>query len=154
MTANYTVYEHDVMNYHRSSTGHKTWHWTQIPEQELFHAGYITDFNKFRLTKRLKKHRGGGHLQEFGLDGLSFFSNTYHGIQAKKYNGMITEKKRPSCHSKDDTIKKLGDWIQTQKKNYAKNMKNDTIRQEWETFVEEYKHFFIAKKRKRLDEPS
>lgn len=93
MTADYTVYEHDVMNYHRSSTGHKTWHWTQIPEEELFHAGYITDFNKYRLAKRLKKHRGGGHLQEFGLDGLSRFSNTYHGIQAKKYNGMITANK-------------------------------------------------------------
>ena len=85
----YTLYEYDVMKQHRLTTGHKTWHWTQIPEQDLFNAGYITNFNKHRLTKRLKKNKG-GPIQEFGLDGLSLDLDTYHGLQAKKYTGTIT----------------------------------------------------------------
>eukprot|EP00966_Prymnesium_polylepis_P164284 3798194-Prymnesium_polylepis.1 len=41
------------------------------------------------------------------------------------------EKKRPSESSKDETTKKLGQWIGTQQKNYSKReqiMKEESIR--------------------------
>ena len=84
-TPEYTTYEYQVMDQHRQTTSHKTWHWNHIPEQELYNAGYITNFNKHRLAKRLKKNNG--QIGEFGLDGLAVdpTSNTYHGIQAKRY---------------------------------------------------------------------
>jgi superfamily II DNA or RNA helicase len=92
-TPEYTIYEYQVMDEHRQTTSHKTWHWNHIPEQELYNAGYITDFNKYRLAKRLKKNNG--QIGEFGLDGLAvdLTSNTYHGIQAKFYTGTITADK-------------------------------------------------------------
>ncbi len=89
----HTLYEYQVMEKHRSSTGHKTWHWIHIPEHHLYNAGYINDFNKHRLQKRLKKNNG--HIGEYGLDGLAMdtSSNTYHGIQAKLYQvATITSK--------------------------------------------------------------
>ncbi len=88
----YTEYEHQVMAYHRKTTSQKTWHWNCVPEQELYHSGFITDFNKHRLRKRLKKN---GKLGEFGLDGLALdtTSNTYHGVQAKNYTVTITADK-------------------------------------------------------------
>ena len=51
------------------------------------------------------------------------------------------EKKRPSTMSKDDTTKKLGQWICTQQTNYSKReciMKEESVRKKWEEFVEEY----------------
>jgi hypothetical protein len=93
-TPEYTIYEYQVMHRHRQTTSHETWHWKYIPEQELYNAGYITDFNKYRLAKRLKKNNG--QIGEFGLDGLAIdpTSNTYHGIQAKRYTiAKITDDK-------------------------------------------------------------
>jgi len=55
--------------------------------------------------------------------------------------------KRPSTQDKDGKIKKLGQWIQTQKTNYPKQkdiMKNQEIRQLWEEFVEKYGKYFLS----------
>jgi superfamily II DNA or RNA helicase len=52
----------------------------------------------------------------------------------------------PSKH-KDMNIKSLGVWISNQKKNYKKMeqiMKNEEIRNEWETFIEKYHHLFLS----------
>jgi hypothetical protein len=64
--------------------------------------------------------------------------------KVKKY---INENKcRPSCHSKDNDIKQLGQWIHNQQTNYNKNekiMKDTNIRIKWEQFIDEYKEYFI-----------
>eukprot|EP00966_Prymnesium_polylepis_P297976 6885288-Prymnesium_polylepis.1 len=57
------------------------------------------------------------------------------------------EKKRPSYGSKDETTKKLGQWINNQQINYSKReyiMKKESIRKKWDGFVEEYKVYFLS----------
>ena len=51
----------------------------------------------------------------------------------------------PSSHSEYIEIKKLGMWIDNQKKNYKNNkhiMKNEEIRKEWEKVMNDYKELF------------
>jgi Fe-S cluster biosynthesis and repair protein YggX len=53
-----------------------------------------------------------------------------------------TNKKRPSCMSKNAEEKKLGTWIRNQKNNYNKQkeaMKDPEKRKLWEEFCEKYK---------------
>jgi superfamily II DNA or RNA helicase len=53
----------------------------------------------------------------------------------------------PSTHDKDESIKKLGSWIGTQKNNYSKEkeiMKSPKIRKLWEKFQEKYSEYFIS----------
>ena len=64
------LYEFFATKHHHDSSGHTTWHWSVIPEDELFKAGWIHDFNKWRLMKRLK-NKNDRKIQEYGLDGLS-----------------------------------------------------------------------------------
>jgi hypothetical protein len=55
--------------------------------------------------------------------------------------------KLPSQSDNNDSIKKLGQWITTQKKNYAKKekiMKNYEIYELWEKFMEKYFEYFIS----------
>eukprot|EP00965_Chrysotila_dentata_P168215 5555027-Pleurochrysis_carterae.AAC.1 len=52
---------------------------------------------------------------------------------------------RPSQYSKDADEKRLGTWIGTQQKNYAKNthiMKDVDIREEWTRFVDAHNELF------------
>ena len=56
-------------------------------------------------------------------------------------------KKRPSNTNKNDSIKKLAAWINTQQNTYSKNkhiMKNLYIQKLWEEFIEKYNEYFIS----------
>jgi ribosomal RNA-processing protein 8 len=60
-------------------------------------------------------------------------------------NFINTNKKRPSEKSKNPTEKKLGQWLSHQIQNYKKNvqaMKDETKRESWSQFLEEYKEYF------------
>jgi superfamily II DNA or RNA helicase len=55
--------------------------------------------------------------------------------------------KRPSCSDKNENIKKLGNWIKIQNRNYKNNqqiMKEEDIRKLWEEFISDnkYKQYF------------
>ena len=79
------LYEFFATKHHHDSSGHTTWHWSVIPEDELFKAGWIHDFNKWRLMKRLK-NKNDRKIQEYGLDGLSRDKDGhYNGLQEKCY---------------------------------------------------------------------
>ena len=57
---------------------------------------------------------------------------------------MDKYKKSPSTIDKDPEIKKLGNWVSHQKKNYEKNveiMKNPIIRAEWESTLKKYAEY-------------
>jgi superfamily II DNA or RNA helicase/ribosomal protein S20 len=72
--------------------------------------------------------------------------------QVKKY--INKTEKRPSCHSKNGDIKKLGQWFGQQQKNYPKKteiMKNKEIRTIWEEFMKEYSHHFKTNEEKWND---
>ncbi len=68
--------------------------------------------------------------------------------EVKKY--IDENNKRPSAIDKDNNIKKLGNWIGHQVKNYSKKkeiMKNDMIRgKKWEEFINniKYKTYFLS----------
>jgi hypothetical protein len=51
--------------------------------------------------------------------------------------------KRPSCHSKDDETRKLGQWVDRQVQNYKKKkeiMKNEEIYNKWTEFINDPKY--------------
>ena len=80
---------------------------------------------------------------EYFLDNNTAWNNTL--AELKTY--LDTNKKRPSQKSKDQKIKTLGLWIQTQTTNYSKKayiMSDPEIRTEWHKFItsEQYKQYF------------
>lgn len=78
-------YELFATKYHFETTNHITWHWSIVPEDELFKAGWIHDFNKWRIMKK-EKNKKDKKIQEYGLDGLSKDSDgNYYGLQEKYY---------------------------------------------------------------------
>ena len=56
-------------------------------------------------------------------------------------------KKKPSYDNKNKEIKQLYKWLHHQQQNYKNNqdiMKDETIRKEYEAFIEKYKEYFIS----------
>jgi len=80
------------IDHHRSKHNHKTWHWNDVPEDHLYNAGYIHNFNEHRLRRlslfnncKLKNK-----YKDYGLDGLSLDSNgIYNGLQMKCWNSKV-----------------------------------------------------------------
>lgn len=60
--------KYEYINKHIELYSHKTWHWSSIPEMELFNSGYIINHNDHRM-KRLQPTDNS--YTEYGLDGLS-----------------------------------------------------------------------------------
>jgi superfamily II DNA or RNA helicase/uncharacterized protein (DUF736 family) len=68
----------------------------------------------------------------------------WHFTLQKVCEYMDDNKKAPSQKDKNPEIKKLGNWVYTQKQNYDKNdriMKNPEIRSKWEATLEKYKDY-------------
>ena len=84
-------YENDMINKHIQLYSHKTWHWSAIPEIELYNSGYIIDHTEHRM-KRLQQTTDINFYTEYGLDGLSYDGLSYHGIQVKCYSKKVTSK--------------------------------------------------------------
>ncbi len=89
-------YEYDVMEKHRSTYGHITYHWSNIPEDLLFECGFINEINdtKSMRERRLADKRDGivNSVQEYGLDGIAYEVlddktgvKRFYGIQCKNY---------------------------------------------------------------------
>jgi superfamily II DNA or RNA helicase len=62
---------------------------------------------------------------------------------------IASNDKLPSAKDKDPTIKRIGSWVSTQKKNYSPIiseskyiMKTPTIHKQWTDFIAKYKHAF------------
>jgi len=68
----------------------------------------------------------------------------------KKVEKYIDEnKKRPSSKDINDSIKKMGNWINAQQNNYLKKqkiMKNPDIQKLWEEFLEKYNEYLFLQK--------
>ena len=83
-------YEYQVINYHMIKFNHKIWHTSIIPEDELFNSGFITSYNKYRLTRIARNREACGKLVKFsdyGMDFLALDENgKYHAGQAKYYS--------------------------------------------------------------------
>jgi hypothetical protein len=67
----------------------------------------------------------------------------YMHNKVKEY--IDKHKKKPSSHDKNTYIKKIGNWIQIQKQNYANkknSMNNVKLYNVWTKFIDEYKIYF------------
>ena len=78
-----------------------------------------------------------------------FLSNNEEWLNNLKQveNYIIKNIKRPSAVDKDVEIKRLGNWLSKQIKNYSKNkdiMKDNTIKKVWVDFITKYKHYFLS----------
>lgn len=85
---------------------------------------------------------------EYFLINKEIWRNNFNNT--KKY--IEKNEKRPSCKDKNSHIKKLGDWLSQQQKNYSEKkriMTNKKIRKEWEDFTKEYKKYFLTNEETR-----
>ena len=76
------------------------------------------------------------------MDRIELWNNNLNLV--KKY--IDKNKMRPSSKSKNNEIKKLGMWLNTQNINYKNNkkiMKEKNIREIYENFIKDYKEYFI-----------
>jgi superfamily II DNA or RNA helicase len=88
-----TEYEYEVIRQHRALPNTEVWHWSNTPEDHLYDAGYITDYNKLRLERLMNKKdktQDTNRLKDYGIDALvrrKCGENTYayDAIQAKYY---------------------------------------------------------------------
>ena len=85
-------YEHEMVRQHiMTHPNTDAYHWSVVPEQQLYESGYITDFSKHRLERlmRNKEAHEGNRVRDYGLDGLarSLMGSevVFHGLQAKYY---------------------------------------------------------------------
>jgi len=80
-------YEHYIVEYHFKKYKHTVWHWSRVPEEHLWNAGYINDFNKHRLERLASNKEGINRHKDYGLDGFALdLEKNYHGLQAKFYS--------------------------------------------------------------------
>jgi len=59
-------------------------------------------------------------------------------VHLKKFEYKSKYNKLPSKHDKDPEVKKLGEWILTQNKNYKNKtqiMSNEIIYNKWKNFI-------------------
>jgi len=86
-------YEHEMVRQHILTTpGTEAYHWSIVPEEYLYESGYITDFNKHRLERLMRKKdkkEGANRVRDYGFDGLARThigsDVVYSGLQAKYY---------------------------------------------------------------------
>jgi superfamily II DNA or RNA helicase len=114
-------YEHEIVKQHRLLPNTEAWHWSDVPEDELFDAGYIHDFNQRRLNRLAEKvepkEPGQNRLRDYGLDGLGKTtfedgSVVYQALQAKFY------------HSKRVTASDIGSFLSKSISMYQHNNKS------------------------------
>ena len=85
-------YEHEMVRQHMiTHPDTDAYHWSVVPEQQLYESGYITDFSKHRLERLMRKKEAheGNRVRDYGLDGLARSrvgsEVVFHGLQAKYY---------------------------------------------------------------------
>jgi superfamily II DNA or RNA helicase len=86
-------YEHEMVRQHILTTPDtEAYHWSIVPEEYLYESGYITDFNKHRLERLMRKKdkkEGANRVRDYGFDGLARTligtDMVYSGLQAKYY---------------------------------------------------------------------
>ena len=86
-------YEHEMVRQHILITPDTdAYHWSIVPEEYLYESGYISDFNKHRLERLMRKKdkkEGANRVRDYGFDGLARTrigsSVVFNGLQAKYY---------------------------------------------------------------------
>jgi len=86
------AFERFCVKHHRDAFGHDVWHNSVIPEEELFEAGMIHDFNRHRLNRIARSRELAGKAVLYSDYGMDFLAKEttpeqviYHAGQAKNY---------------------------------------------------------------------
>lgn len=86
------AFEYLALTHHAKTYGHQVWHTSIIPEDELYNAGVIHDFNKHRLKRLAMKRESEGKDVKYSDYGMDFLAkettpdgDVYHACQAKHY---------------------------------------------------------------------
>jgi superfamily II DNA or RNA helicase len=110
------LYEYEIVRKNSENPYTECFHWSNVPEDWLYEAGYITDFNKHRLERLLRKKEykeGENRLRDYGFDGMSKTIIdeviVYNGLQAKYYQ------------EKSVTAEDIGTFLASQLSLYVKN---------------------------------
>jgi superfamily II DNA or RNA helicase len=92
-----TEYEYEMVRKHSEIPNTEAYHWSLIPEDWLYEAGYIHDYNQHRLERLIHKKEyipGKNRLKDYGFDGLARQKcdndYVYQGLQAKYYSQKVT----------------------------------------------------------------
>jgi len=86
-------FEYEMVRKHSEIPNTEVRHWSVVPEEWLDDAGYITDYNRIRLERLMRKRgeiEGSNRLKDYGLDGVAKTTAedgtvVYSGLQAKYY---------------------------------------------------------------------
>ena len=92
-----TAYEHAMVREHaRTHPAADVYHWSRVPENALCAAGYITDFNRHRHDRLMRREaarkarvQGVNPVRDYGFDGLSCEGGVASGLQAKFYKAPV-----------------------------------------------------------------
>ena len=81
------LYETFICNYLNNLNNTQAFLWNNVPEQLLFEAGLINDYNRHRLIR--KKNNKMNPLQDVGIDILLIEKNNISFVQCKNYTNTI-----------------------------------------------------------------
>jgi len=92
---NWLEFEYYSINYHINKYGHKVWHQSVIPEDELYKSGYIHNFNRTRLNRLARSRESNGNsikYADYGMDFLAYdeIKDLYYACQSKHYNCKVS----------------------------------------------------------------
>ena len=121
-------------------------------------ANYNFDIKKCKYGMKNKQIKleweyfiNDGEYKKYFMSNEEAWLNMLNNV--KKY--IDGNNKRPSMHNKNNNIKQMGNWINTQQQTYdpdivkcKEGMKNEKIKLEWEKFIndEKYMEYFISNK--------
>jgi superfamily II DNA or RNA helicase len=113
---------------------------------------YYSKGTKIMKNKKIKKEWE-KFVSDYGKYFESIEDKWYDNLEkCKKY--IDKNHKRPPDCDKNLEIRKIGNWIGTQLKNYSKGsniMKNKEIRKEWEKFISDYEEYLKSNEDKWYD---
>jgi superfamily II DNA or RNA helicase len=117
----YYKYELQVVKFHSEEKNQKTWHQHVIPEDVYYASGYITNWNKNRLERLIRKNKEVSKntlLPDYGIDFVSYdeTNKSYHTGQVKCY-----EKSRVTAK---DCVTFTNHVFITQQKGYLYTSRN------------------------------
>jgi len=119
-----------------------------IKEYDLFFKDkiIINQTNFFGDSDCIEFNNDTKLIEKYTVGVKQFRQLSWHDKLKLVEDYIIENNKRASSTDNLNDIKQLGNWIITQKKNYKNKteiMKNETIRKQWNEFIEKYKKYFL-----------
>jgi superfamily II DNA or RNA helicase len=124
----YYKYELQVVKFHSEEKNQKTWHQHVIPEDVYYASGIITNWNKNRLERLIRKNKEASKtslLPDYGIDFLSYdeTNKSYHIGQVKCYEQSKVRAKDCVTFSIQVLVKQQKGYLYTSKNKLETNFR-------------------------------